>query len=508
MTAARAATLAVALLFAGASAPATRVPVAASLRVAVNNFPASLGNPYKGNGRPGTLIWSALFDALTQLDDQGRLVPALATSWELVEPTRWRFTLRSGVRYSDGKPFDAKSAAAVIEWLISKAGRATVIGNELRNVTSVQAVAPLQLELRTKEQDPILPKRMVGALMVEPQRWRSLGPDGFALQPVGTGPYVLERWDPRARRAYAMLNPLSWRAATFARLEFLELPEAAVRTQALLSNDADLALVEIEEIDRLKSRGFTLVVAPSMSVMSVALITERATPGPLQDRRVRQALNYAIDHETLTRVLLRGYGAPAGQPAPAIAFGHDPDLKPYAYDPQRARALLAEAGYPHGFHMIADIQINAFPADSLLYQAMAHYLRQVGVDLTLRLITFPQYLRNLQRNSFTGDAFGTAWNSAPYNDATRPMETFSCNRPKPFFCDRELAKRLREAASILSEDERLVAMRALARDYHDAAPAIFLVEQVDLYAHRPQLVNVHLRNRVPIYEDIEQGEAQ
>ena len=172
-------------------------------------------------------------------------------------------------------------------------------------------------------------------------------------------------------------------------MEFVELPEAAVRTQALLSRDVDLALVEIEELDRLESRGYPVVAAPSMSVMSLALITERTTPGPLQDRRVRQALNYAVDQETIARTLLRGYGRAAGQPAPAISFGHDPDLAPYPYDPPRARQLLAEAGYPQGFAMTADIQINAFPAESLIYQSMAHYLRQVGVDITLRLITVP-----------------------------------------------------------------------------------------------------------------------
>jgi peptide/nickel transport system substrate-binding protein len=497
----RHALLAFVLLAVGASTVADVQPPS-TLRVAVNGFPASLGNPYKGNGRPGTLVWYALFDSLTQLDEQGRLVPGLATSWQLVEPTRWRFELRPDVRFANGKPFDAQAAAAVIDWLISKSGRATVIGNELRGVTAARVVAPLTIEIDTQRPDPILPKRMVGAFMVEPQAWASLGPDGFALQPVGTGPYVLERWDHRARRAHAKLNPHRWRSAGFERMEFVELPEAAVRTQALLSKDVDVALVEIEELDRLESRGYPVVAAPSMSVMSVAFITERATPSPLQDRRVRQALNYAVDQEAIARTLLRGYGRPAGQPAPAISFGHDPQLQPYPYDPQRARQLLAEAGYPNGFEMTAEIQINAFPADSLIYQSMAHYLRQVGVDVKLQLTTFPQYLRNLQRNSFTGDAFGSAWNSAPYNDVTRPMETFSCNKPRPFFCDPALAQQLREASTILDEDARLAALRKLARAYHDAAPALFLVEQVDLYAHRPELGNVRLRNRVPIYEAI------
>jgi peptide/nickel transport system substrate-binding protein len=262
-------------------------------------------------------------------------------------------------------------------------------------------------------------------------------------------------------------------------------------------------LIEIEEIDRLEARGYAVIAAPAMSVMSLGFVTERATPSPLQDVRVRQALNLAVDRETIARTLLRGYGRGAGQPAAAVSFGHDPDLRPYPFDPQRARALLNEAGYPNGFAFDADVLINSFPADTLIYQSMKHYLRQVGVDVTLRVITFPQYLRNLQRNAFAGDAFGSSWNSAPYNDVTRPMESFSCNRPRPFFCDRALAGELKAASTIIAEDARLAALRKLARAYREAAPALFLVEQVDLYAHAPHIGNTQLRNRVPVYENIE-----
>ncbi len=237
-----------------------------------------------------------------------------------------------------------------------------------------------------------------------------------------------------------------------------------------------------------------------MSVMSVALITERDSAGPLQDRRVRQALNYAVDQETISRTLLRGFGRASGQPAPSVSFGHDPTIGPYPYDPERARALLAEAGYADGFAMTVELVTNAFPADALIYQAVAHYLRQVGVEATLHVITFPQYLRKLTRSGFAADAFGSMWNSAPYNDVTRPMEGASCRRPRPFFCDRELTRQLEEAMRIIPEEERLTAMRRVSRAYHEAAPAIFLVEQVDLYAHHPQYTHVRVRNRVPVYE--------
>ncbi len=488
-------------LLACAAASAVAAP-AGTLRVGINGFPASLGNPFRGNGRPGTLVWYALFDGLTQLDEQGRLQPALATSWQAVEPTRWRFALRPGVRYANGEPFDAAAAVRVFGWLVSPEGRATVIGNELRGLVAARAAAPLLLELETREPDPILPKRLVGALMVEPGAWAALGPDGFAAQPVGTGPFVLERWDQRKRRAHARLNPHRWREPAVAALEFVELPDAAVRTQALLSQDVDLASVELEELDRLEDRGYPVVVAPSMSVMSIAFITERDGDLPLKDPRVRQALNYAVDRATIARTLLRGYGRPTGQPAPSGAFGYDPELAPYPSDPARARQLLAEAGWGDGFPLTVEVITNAFPADGLIYQATAHYLRQVGIDATLRVITFPQYLRHLQRNSFGGDAFGSMWNSAPYNDVTRPMESVSCRRPRPFFCDRALAEQLDAAARIADEDERLAAIRRVSRAYHEAAPALFLVEQVDLYSHQPGLSGVKIRNRVPVYEAI------
>jgi len=484
---------------AGAGASAVRPAGAQTLRVGVNSFPASLGNPFRGNGRPGTLVWYALFDGLTQLDENGRLVPALAIAWEATGPTTWRFRLRENVRYANGRPFDAAAAAAVLGWLASADGRRTVIGNELRVVKSARAIDARTLELVTSRPDPILPNRLVGALMVEPDAWARLGPDGFAREPVGTGPFVLERWDQRTRRIHVRANPHTWRPANFGRIVFVELPDAAVRTQALLSRDVDIAPVEIEELDRLRDRGFPVFTAPSMSVMSIAFITERERPSPLQDVRVRRALNHAVDKEAIARVLLRGLGRASGQPAPRVAFGHDPALAPYRYDPALARRLLAEAGYPNGFTLTAEIQINAIPADSLIYQSVAHYLRQVGVELTLRVIPFPQYLKKLATNGWTVEAFGATWNSAPYNDAMRPMETFSCRRPRPFFCDEPLAEALGAASRIADPERRLAAMRGVARGYHDAAPALFLVEQIDLYSHRPDLEGVQLRNRVPVY---------
>ncbi len=152
--------------------------------------------------------------------------------------------------------------------------------------------------------------------------------------------------------------------------------------------------------------------------------------------------------------------------------------------------------------MEIEIQINAFPADSLIYQSVAHDLRQVGIRPVLRTITFADYLRKLAKNGWAGDAFGASWNSAPYNDITRALESFSCKRPNAFFCDNALADMLTNASQLGNDTARAAAMAELAQRYHDAAPALFLVEQVDMFAHRPGLAGVRIINRVPALEQI------
>ena len=139
---------------------------------------------------------------------------------------------------------------------------------------------------------------------------------------------------------------------------------------------------------------------------------------------------------------------------------------------------------------------------------MAHDLRQVGVKPILRPITFADYLRKLATNGWAGDAFGASWNSAPYNDVTRALESFSCKRPNPFFCDPALAEELTQASAIGDDARREAALERLAQRYQEAAPSLFLVEQVDLYAYRPGLRSVRLVNRVPAYEAIEFGRSR
>jgi len=473
-----------------------------SLRYGITVVPPTYGNPYGGNGTPGTLIWYALFDALTRLDEEGRLAPALAVRWQAITPTEWHFELRPGVRFSNGRVADAEAVAATFDWLRSEDGRRTVIGNEMRNVTSVEVRDTLTLAFQTARPDAALPARLAAVLIVEPLSWAQLGPAGFAKQPIGTGPFALVDWGERDKRTVLRANPDSWRAPVLDSLEFRVMPDNAVRLQALVAGEIDLSDAAVDDLPYLQARGLRSAHAPAMQVMSIALITETEQPSPLNDPRVRRALNHAVDKQVIADKLLGGLGRPAGQPASHVTIGHDPGLLPYRHDPRLARLLLAEAGYPDGFERDVDVVVTRAGGDGAIYQVVQQDLNDVGVRTTLRARTFGDWLRNYLSGAWKADAFGLSWNSAPYNDVTRPMEYFSCRKRNPFFCDPGLAERLEAVNEEFDPLRRAALLRDLSGAYHDAAPAIFLVETVDVFAMDPDVAGFRIANRVPVYEEL------
>ena len=476
--------------------------VADTLRVGVTILPPSWGNPFMGNGTPGTIVWYALFDALTRIGADGQLEPALARRWAALDASRWEFELRDDVRFSNGRPLDAAAVVATLEWLRSPDGMRTVVGNEMRGVARVAAVDGRTVRIETTTPDAILPKRLASVMIVEPEAWRALGPEGFARAPVGTGPYVLATWGDRDKRSVLRANPDSWRAPRVGTLVFQALPDYAVRLQALLSGEIDLTDTAVDDLPLLEHRGLVNASAPAMQVMSIGLITEDGRTTPLDDERVRQALNLAVDRRLIAESLLRGLAAPASQPASRLTPGFNANLPPIPHDPEAARALLAQAGYAAGFAMTVDIAAGITVTDTSVYQAVAQYLGDVGVDVTLRSRTFSTFIRNYLTGNWQSDAIGLSWNAAPYNDVARPMEYYSCRKRNPLFCEPRLAQRLEAANAEFDPARREAMLEALARDYREAAPAIFILETVDVYAMHPRVHGFELANRVPVYEAI------
>lgn len=474
-----------------------------TLRMPVISHPPALGNPFMANGLPSALVWYALFDPLVRTDENGALEPALAVSWEAVEPTRWRFRLRDGVRFSNGEVFDAAAAAFVLRWLGGDAGRGQLVAAEVSGIAAINVVDDLTLDIVTRQPDAILPKRLTGVMMVAPSAWQELGKDGFALTPSGTGPFMLTSWN-KGGPAEALANPRSWRAPKIDRILFYQIPEETALIQALQSGQVDLTTTVSPDAARdLETRGFRTSVTPTAQVLAFAINVEGTKNPALKDARVRRALNLAIDREAISETAMLGYMKPAGQPGTPLTFGYDSIIGPFEHDPAQGRALLAEAGYADGFKITAEAVVAGNANASLIYQLVQQGLRDIGVEMELRSIVFSDWISKYTSGTFEADLFSLAWNSEPYYDVIRPLEYYSCAKPLPFFCHEPLMPLLNETGILFDETERLKKLQALSLVYRDQAPAIFILEVSEIAVIAPNVRNYRVRTRVPVYEELE-----
>jgi peptide/nickel transport system substrate-binding protein len=450
------------------------------------------GNVFKGAGTPSIFVWHAVFDAQTFVDASGTVQPRAALSWENKDKNTWIFKLRPNVKFSNGAMLSAADVKASIEWLQSEAGKGFYVARESgsRVIASVNIIDDLTFEIKTSTPEVLLPSRLSMLNLVPAKAFADMGIDEFTQKPIGTGAFTVTDWEPviimKARSD-------SWRVAKIGGIEYNTLNERASRVQALLSGQIDIAInLSFDNVNTVKNGGFRVDTVARGSVMSLAMPNMVDANSPLNDVRVRQALNYAINGQAIVDNLTGGLVRAASQPATPAATGFAPQVKPYPYDPDKARSLLAAAGHANGFDLKYAVVTGAFPGDSEIYQQVAQDLSKVGVTLELEKIQFPQWLKTYFANSWWESGyhgFSLSMNTIPYLDATRPMGYYSCGKNNPFFCDEDLAAQLEASRSIFDTEKRMKALHELAQAYHDAAPALYLIEMVDLVGLGPNVQN-------------------
>ncbi|MBL8643896.1 MAG: ABC transporter substrate-binding protein, partial [Rhodospirillaceae bacterium] len=337
-----------------------------ALRVATYTLPAALGNVHRSTSASEIYVWASLFDALTLVDEDAKVQPWLATRWEALNPTTWRFYLRENVRFSNGEPFTADAVATNLNYLISPEGQRESVSRVVAAIESVRIVGEHTVDIITKYPDIMLPAELAIARMAAPGQWRKLGPDGFAKAPVGTGPFKADTWAANEVKLSAFAG--SWIAPKVQRLSFVKLPDPVSRAQAVLSGNADIALVlGPDEIPALEAEGHHVRISRGAGALGLAFLKDQGPKDqnwPVADKRVRLALNYAVNKERYIAGLLGGRTKPASQATPSFAIGFDPSLKPFPYDPAKAKALLAEAGYEKGFTLVAEAILGGSAADA------------------------------------------------------------------------------------------------------------------------------------------------
>ena len=375
-----------------------------------------------------------VYEGLVRYNDRLEIEPALAESWELVEPTRVRFHLREGVTFHDGSPFTADDVVASVMRAIHPD---SPIKSNLPSVETAEKVDDLTVDLVLTGTDPILLNYLTNIVVLD-REWMEAhgalepadirrGRENYAVANAnGTGPFMLESRQPDAKTVL-VANPDWWDEPqhNLTRIEFTPIASDATRIAALLSGELDfITPAPLQDIDRINAApGTEVLEATDLRTIMLAfnhgetLHESNVTDAnPLRDPRVRQALQLAIDMDLIQKKVMRGKSRNAGiLIAPPIP-GYDAALDERTpADPERAKALLAEAGYAEGFEVGFDCPNDRYVNDEEICQAITAMWARVGVTAKLLAQTKSKHFEKALAGG--SDIFMVGWATEPMLDA-------------------------------------------------------------------------------------------
>ncbi len=405
----------------------------------------------------GSPLLPAVFDSLILIESDGTLSPALAESWGNDAGTVWTFKLRPNILFSDGTPLDAQAVVDCLSMLIGPSGQAYAPFLFTSEIRGVRALSDYEIEITTRQKDARLARKLSNVSIFSVPAFKRLGRTEFSKFPVGTGPFTPQSWSNSGAHVVLQRVPTSWRVSNQVdQVEIAVIPDSTARLQSILSNGTDIAVnIDPDQIPTIEDAGFKVSVRPGPILLAIALRTSEGATLPLKDRKVRMALNMAIDRESISQHLLSNTMEPATQLGTPEALGYDPTIEPYTYDPDQAMKLLAEAGYPNGFELAGTVMTGQFPGDTLIFQKVVQDLGSIGVKAVLGTLPVIEFIRRRTSNNWDGiDAISTLLSHYRNGDISAAAELLSCYEPRSTFCDPTMDKML-----IRSHKEMNVAAR-------------------------------------------------
>lgn len=432
-------------------------------------------NPIRTTSAANLRTTSQIVERLFRLDSvTGEPTPLLATSWEQLDDLTLRLHLRSGISFTNGEPMNAEAVAFSIEKLAAEPTMVIALGA----VESATVVDELTVDVRTKTPFPLLVLSLaLYGQVVPPAYYAEVGPDGFASHPIGTGPFVFESRVP-SQSITLSRNDAYWGGPmAIEKLEYRPIPEDSSRIAALMAGEIDLATnIPASQFNRIEQ-------APGVGVKEVlgfaakmALI-DGLPDSPIKDPRLRQAINYAVDKQTLLDVLYDGHGQVSQcQLGTSFFFGFNPSLQPYAYDPDKARALLAEAGYPNGLDI--DFKYRVSSGDSELSEAIAAMLEDVGFRVNHIILEGGEFLRQLDTFELRNLAT-VGMSTAP--DMTYSFNIFLSDAPYSYYRNEEFDKVVRAANEEMNPESRRTLLQQAGQIGCEDPLALFLFTLNDVW---------------------------
>lgn len=363
------------------------------LRHAVPTFGEQTLDPTLSSITASLGVAGPLWDWLTEVDANGKLHPGLAESWkEAADGLSWEFKLRPGVKFHDGKELTAEDVQfTLMEAFRRPDAKSSRVEQFRKGIKEVQVLDPRTVRINLAARWPTLAHDLgnqpgIEGIVLPRQYIKEVGWETFAKKPVGSGPWKFVRYDPGNVVEFEAVKD-HWRTPPkFDRLQILNVPEVTTRLAMLRAGEADLATITLDTVPDAEAAGLKVISDPDRTSVRIQLnATYYPNAGPIGDVRVREALNLAINRQEMVNTIFRGRGEPAAVfPAGKATIGYPADLKPYPYDPERARRLLAEAGYPNGFTIrMFSLSTGGFAQYQQVAEAVAGYWERIGVKTTI-----------------------------------------------------------------------------------------------------------------------------
>ncbi len=373
-----------------------------------------------------------IYDPLVRRDAQMRVEPALAERWENPSPTTWRFHLRRGVKFSDGTPFTADDVIFSAERVRAPGSN---LGSVLATVASVRKVDDHTVDFETKAPNPIFLQEITNwAIMskawaeahnaTRPADLTSREENFATRNAMGTGPYRLASREPD-RRTVLERNPGWWDRipGNVERAELNIISNDATRVAALLSGEVDFVYtVPPQDVARIGAApGVRIIQGPELRTIYLGMDQSRAEllksdvkgRNPFQDVRVRRAFYQAIDEAAIARTVMRGQARPTGMIyGPGVNGFREQDDVRLPFDPEAAKRLLAEAGYPNGFGVTLDCPNDRYVNDEAICTAAVNMLARIGIRVTLNAQTRVRFFAEVNAPRYNTSFYLLGWTPA------------------------------------------------------------------------------------------------
>lgn len=450
-----------------------------TLRVIFSESDLPTMDPHMHNLRTGIIFFYHTHDNLgVRNAETNQVEPWLAESWENIEPTVWEMKLREGVTFHNGDPFTAETVKWNWERIINPEQASQQIGNHAA-IESVEVIDDYTVQVTTTEPYPIFTERLQNFQMIPEILAQAEGDAFLAENPVGTGPYKFVEWR-RGQEIILERNDDYWHPdiqPAYQDLILRIVPGVPTQLAELLAGNVDI--VRVVPFDQMQTVEESGVATPKTQAILRVGFTRldamgRSGPTPFEDVKVRTAVNHACDIQGYIDTL-----QPGGDRTPALVnpkhFGFDPSIEPHAYDPELARSLLAEAGYPDGFDTVWVRGPSTMPNQDQVDQAMQRDLEAVGVRVEFETLSDGLAFTTRHNEGNAGPMHSYNWGSYSVFDADGILwDMLHSSTIFTYYNNAELDALLEDGRGSLDPEERMQIYADAQKIVHDDAPMIFM----------------------------------